>query len=156
MSIPSATQFSILLRDQNKCVVCRRGTEDGIELNINHITPKEAGGLDSIHNSRTLCFDCVQLSQSRSKLTYAPLKKHSRIPAEYAMGILKQAMKNYRSKYLNGEISLEEAVNISNSREYVKGINPLFSPLPRSAILAAAIVLHHEGKIKMVGRMLKF
>ncbi len=153
--LPTATMFKIFLRDQNKCLVCRRGAEDGVELKIHHITPVAAGGTNSIHNLKTLCLECTGLSAERAALTYAPLKKHNRIPPEYALGVLGQALKGFRSKHQKQEISLEEATIASNNPEFVRGVNPLFSPLPKAAILAAALAMHEEGRLRIEGTLIR-
>ncbi|MFH0971000.1 MAG: HNH endonuclease [Candidatus Micrarchaeota archaeon] len=153
--LPASTMFKIFLRDQNQCITCRRGAEDGVELKIHHITPSAAGGTNSIHNLRTLCFDCAQLSYNKTALVYAPLKKHNRIPPEYALGMLVQALRGFRSKHQKQEISLEEATIAANNPEFIRGVNPLFSPLPKAAILAAVLAMHEEGKIQISGNMIK-
>jgi HNH endonuclease len=45
----------ILERDGWKCVVCGRGLADGVELQIDHIKPKDKGGKAVIENGQTLC-----------------------------------------------------------------------------------------------------
>lgn len=45
----------ILKRDGYKCVVCGRGKEDGVELQVDHIKPKDKGGKATIDNGQTLC-----------------------------------------------------------------------------------------------------
>ncbi len=45
----------ILERDGYKCVICGRGTKDGVELHIDHIKPKDLGGEATIENGQTLC-----------------------------------------------------------------------------------------------------
>src|SRR3989338_5026737 len=45
----------ILKRDGYKCVVCGKGRENGVELHIDHIKPKDLGGEASIENGQTLC-----------------------------------------------------------------------------------------------------
>ena len=45
----------ILQRDNYKCVICGKVRENGIELHIDHIKPKELGGNASISNGQTLC-----------------------------------------------------------------------------------------------------
>ena len=45
----------ILERDGCKCVVCGRGTRDGVELHIDHIKPRNLGGRATIENGQTLC-----------------------------------------------------------------------------------------------------
>ncbi|MBQ9253751.1 MAG: HNH endonuclease [Bacteroidales bacterium] len=52
----TAEQKKIILeRDGYKCVICGRGREDGIELHVDHIKPKEFGGKAIIENGQTLC-----------------------------------------------------------------------------------------------------
>lgn len=45
----------ILKRDGYKCVVCGKGKKDGVELQIDHIKPKDKGGKATISNGQTLC-----------------------------------------------------------------------------------------------------
>lgn len=45
----------ILKRDNYRCVVCGRGKDDGVELCVDHIKPKDKGGDNSIDNGQTLC-----------------------------------------------------------------------------------------------------
>ena len=45
----------ILKRDNYKCVICGKGIEDGIELHVDHIKPKDLGGKAIIENGQTLC-----------------------------------------------------------------------------------------------------
>lgn len=45
----------ILQRDGYKCVVCGKGIEDGVELHVDHIKPKDLGGRATIENGQTLC-----------------------------------------------------------------------------------------------------
>lgn len=45
----------ILKRDGYRCVLCGRGREDGVELQVDHIRPKELGGKAIIENGQTLC-----------------------------------------------------------------------------------------------------
>jgi predicted restriction endonuclease len=52
----TATQKSqILKRDDYKCVICGKGLKDGIELQVDHIKPKDLGGKATIDNGQTLC-----------------------------------------------------------------------------------------------------
>lgn len=48
-------KLAILERDGYKCVVCGRGTKDGVELQVDHIKPKYLGGQSTIENGQTLC-----------------------------------------------------------------------------------------------------
>lgn len=45
----------IMKRDGYRCVICGRGREDGVELQVDHIRPKEFGGKAIIENGQTLC-----------------------------------------------------------------------------------------------------
>jgi len=45
----------ILKRDNYRCVICGKGRADGVELQIDHIKPKDLGGRATIENGQTLC-----------------------------------------------------------------------------------------------------
>jgi predicted restriction endonuclease len=45
----------ILERDGYKCVICGKGSKEGIDLQVDHIKPKELGGNATISNGQTLC-----------------------------------------------------------------------------------------------------
>ncbi|CAK0763810.1 5-methylcytosine-specific restriction enzyme A [Gammaproteobacteria bacterium] len=45
----------ILERDGFRCVICGKGGQSGIELQVDHIKPKDKGGKATIENSQTLC-----------------------------------------------------------------------------------------------------
>lgn len=45
----------ILERDGFRCVICGKGAQDGIELQVDHIKPKDKGGKATIENGQTLC-----------------------------------------------------------------------------------------------------
>ena len=45
----------ILKRDGFRCVICGKGTQDGVELQVDHIKPKDKGGKAIIENGQTLC-----------------------------------------------------------------------------------------------------
>ena len=51
----SAQKNEILKRDGYKCVICGAGRENGAELHVDHIKPKDMGGLATIENGQTLC-----------------------------------------------------------------------------------------------------
>jgi hypothetical protein len=58
--IPLGLRFSILKRDNYKCVICGRSpaTTMGIELHIDHIIPFSKGGKTIVGNLQTLCNEC--------------------------------------------------------------------------------------------------
>ena len=45
----------ILKRDRYKCVICDRGIQDGCELQVDHIKPRDKGGESIVENGQTLC-----------------------------------------------------------------------------------------------------
>ena len=45
----------ILKRDGYKCVICGSGLKNGSKLHVDHIKPKDMGGLATIENGQTLC-----------------------------------------------------------------------------------------------------
>jgi hypothetical protein len=45
----------ILNRDGYRCVVCGRGKAEGVDLQVDHIKPKDKGGRATIENGQTLC-----------------------------------------------------------------------------------------------------
>lgn len=49
---------AIFKRDRYKCVLCGRGTKEGVELCADHVKPKDKGGGNSIDNGQTLCMEC--------------------------------------------------------------------------------------------------
>ncbi len=42
-------------RDGYKCVICGASTNNGVELHVDHIKPKQYGGKATIENGQTLC-----------------------------------------------------------------------------------------------------
>jgi hypothetical protein len=50
-----AQKQEIMKRDNYHCVICGRGVENGVELQVDHIRPKDQGGKATIDNGETLC-----------------------------------------------------------------------------------------------------
>lgn len=50
-----AQKEAIMKRDNYRCVVCGRGIANGVELQVDHIKPKDQGGKATIENGETLC-----------------------------------------------------------------------------------------------------
>jgi len=50
-----AQKKAILERDGYKCVVCGKGRKEGVDLQVDHIKPKEFGGRATLENGQTLC-----------------------------------------------------------------------------------------------------
>ncbi len=45
----------ILKRDGYRCVICGKGKAEGVDLQVDHIKPKDKGGKAIIENGQTLC-----------------------------------------------------------------------------------------------------
>ena len=50
-----AQKEAIKKRDGYKCVICGLGPADGVEIQVDHIRPKDLGGKAEIDNGQTLC-----------------------------------------------------------------------------------------------------
>ena len=48
-------KVTILKRDNYQCVICKLGKNDGADLQIDHIKPRDQGGLSTVENGQTLC-----------------------------------------------------------------------------------------------------
>lgn len=48
-------RIEILKRDNYRCVVCGRGKAEGVDLQVDHVKPKDKGGRNTIENGQTLC-----------------------------------------------------------------------------------------------------
>ncbi len=69
-----------LERDEYKCVICGLGTQEGVELQIDHILPRSKGGDANLENAQTLCaahnFSKKNLSQmEHGKRMFLKLKE---------------------------------------------------------------------------------
>lgn len=58
VKIMPAIRWQVFQRDNWRCVSCGRGSEDGIILHVDHITPRSKGGKDNLLNYQTLCNIC--------------------------------------------------------------------------------------------------
>ena len=50
-----AQRKQIFERDNYRCVICGQGQHDGVEIQADHIIPKDLGGKATIENGQTLC-----------------------------------------------------------------------------------------------------
>lgn len=56
--ISEKLRYQILERDGHRCVSCGRGVQEGIRLQVDHITPVDWGGKTEPSNLETLCDEC--------------------------------------------------------------------------------------------------
>ena len=64
-------RYSIMKRDNFRCVLCGATSEDGAKLHVDHIIPVSKGGKTEISNLRTLCSTC-NLGKSAKYDPYGP------------------------------------------------------------------------------------
>lgn len=48
-------KMEVKKRDNYRCVVCGLGEKDGLEIQVDHITPRSKGGKAELDNAQTLC-----------------------------------------------------------------------------------------------------
>ncbi len=51
-------RWRVMERDGFKCVKCGRSAADGVILEVDHHYPRAHGGMATMENGQTLCFDC--------------------------------------------------------------------------------------------------
>ena len=82
---------TIFERDDYRCVVCGRGTKNGVELAADHIKPKDRGGTNLIENGQTLCYE-----HNLRKSNYSQTEAGKR----YFIRMYQTAMKNQDEKMI--------------------------------------------------------
>lgn len=61
----------IFQRDKYKCVVCGKGTAEGMEIHADHVLPKDKGGRATFENGQTLCSKHNFLKKNFSQTEFA-------------------------------------------------------------------------------------
>lgn len=56
--INSRLRYTVLQRDNFRCVLCGNGANEGMRLEVDHIIGKTEGGTNDLDNLRTLCGAC--------------------------------------------------------------------------------------------------
>lgn len=112
----------ILERDGYKCVVCGRGSCDGIELHVDHIKAKDLGGTNDISNGQTLCaphnFQKKNYKQTESgkrffiRLYEAAKKNGDTVTQDFCSKILGV----YEENHVNGHIEWKRWVNVTEKK----------------------------------------
>lgn len=67
---PSKVKEAIFKRDGYRCIVCRRGRDDGIEIHADHKMPLDKGGKNTIDNGETLCSEHNFLKKNYSQTEF--------------------------------------------------------------------------------------
>src|SRR5258708_18625075 len=55
--VPDSLRYQVLKRDGGKCLLCVPLAKDK-PMQVDHIIPRSKGGLNSLENLQTLCFEC--------------------------------------------------------------------------------------------------
>lgn len=63
-------RWLVMERDGHKCVKCGRSAADGVKLEVDHSYPKIRGGMATMENGQTLCFDCNRGKAARVPQTH--------------------------------------------------------------------------------------
>ena len=82
----------ILERDGYKCVVCGRGLKDGVDIVVDHIKPKDKGGLNTLENGQTLCTEHNLLKKNYSQ---------TEMGKKYFIKIYEKALRDNYEKMIN-------------------------------------------------------
>ncbi len=108
-----AQKEEIMKRDNYHCVVCGRGREHGVEIQVDHIKPKDQGGKATIDNGETLCaqhnFQKKNYKQTESgkrffMRLYEAAKKNN---DKSLQGFCAQILEVYEKNDVNGHIVWE-------------------------------------------------
>lgn len=100
----------VLERDGNRCVICGRGPNEGYELQIDHILPKDKGGKATLDNGQTLCSVCnfrkktYNQTESGKKMLIRMWEVAIQIKDENTQNFCEEILKVYEKYNINGHI----------------------------------------------------
>jgi hypothetical protein len=103
----------ILRRDDYKCVECGKGLKDGVELQVDHIKPKDLGGKAMIENGQILCaqhnYQKKTLNQTQTgKRMFIRLYELAKSEGnEEIKNFCAQVLEVYEKNNVNGHITWE-------------------------------------------------
>ncbi len=104
----------ILKRDDYKCVVCGKGKKEGVDLQVDHIRPKELGGRATLENGQTLCgphnfqkkyFSQTETGKKMFIRLYELAKKEKNIELQK---FCEDILETYKKHHINGHIVWEK------------------------------------------------
>lgn len=105
-----ALKKQILERDNYKCVICGLGKNEGVELHIDHIKPKDLGGKATLQNGQTLCarhnFLKKNLKQTETgkKMFIRMLETAKEADDKGLIAFLNEVLEVYEKHNINGHI----------------------------------------------------
>ncbi|WP_104690571.1 HNH endonuclease [Helicobacter heilmannii] len=105
-----ALKKQILERDGYACVICGAGQKEGMELHVDHIKPKDLGGLATLENGQTLCakhnFLKKNFNQTETgKKMFLRLLESAREAGELELvAFLEEVLSVYEKHGMNGHV----------------------------------------------------
>ncbi|WP_297814221.1 HNH endonuclease [uncultured Helicobacter sp.] len=105
-----ALKKQILERDNYQCVICGIGKQEGAELHIDHIKPKDLGGKATLENGQTLCskhnFLKKNLKQTETgkKMFLRMLETAKNANEKELIDFLEDVLEVYEKHNINGHI----------------------------------------------------
>ena len=105
-----AQREQIFKRDDYRCVICGKGQRDGVEIQADHIIPKDLGGKATIENGQTLCathnFRKKNLNQTETgKKMFIQLYKLSESVGDYEIrDFCRNILEVFEEHNMNGHI----------------------------------------------------
>jgi ATP adenylyltransferase len=73
-AVPGTVKYEVLKRAKYRCELCGISAEHKA-LEVDHITPKEWGGLDDISNYQALCYSCNSTKGDRDDADFRGVRK---------------------------------------------------------------------------------
>lgn len=100
----------VFKRDGYKCVICGRGKAEGVELQVDHIKPKDLGGRAILDNGQTLCSRCnflkknLKQTETGKKMFIRLYKLAKREKNTELLNFCSGILKTYEKHDINGHI----------------------------------------------------
>ncbi len=130
MSIGNKTRFKVFKRDNFTCQYCGKKSPK-VQLEVDHINPKDKGVLDKIDNLITSCIECNRgkstnpiIKEKNSTGLYPLLKKGKRkvitisVPEKVALNFKKNCER--KRYYVSNVISMVLAKDFDEVLEFIK------------------------------------
>ncbi len=104
----------ILERDNYRCVICGRGPNEGYELHVDHIKPKDVGGKAVLDNGQTLCSQHNMFknnygqTESAKKLFIRLYEQAKQLDDDKLIAFTEDILKTYEEHDINGHIEWKQ------------------------------------------------
>lgn len=101
---------TILERDNYKCFICGRSANEGYELHIDHILPRDKGGKSTLDNAQTLCSICnfrkknYNQTESGRRMFIRLLETSKSLGDETMQKFCEEILEVYEKYNINGHI----------------------------------------------------